>query len=99
MLSCLTWEAKEPSIKKNSTEGCLSIPKIHGHVVRPKTVKIEALNENGEKFVKEFSGLEAACICHENDHLNGVLYIDRMNKDDRKKIEKQLRDLKKSNNK
>lgn len=75
-------------------EGCLSIPNLHGNVIRPHKVKVEALNEKGERVVKEFSGLEAACVCHENDHLNGVLYIDRMDKKERAKLEKELREIK-----
>ena len=44
---------------------------------RPSHVKIKALNRDGEEFVLEADDLLARCICHENDHLNGVLFIDK----------------------
>ncbi|MCR5606636.1 MAG: peptide deformylase [Treponema sp.] len=73
-----------PEITKTSTEveeydeGCLSIPGIYETIVRPKKVSITALNEFGKRFViEDAEGLLARVIQHENDHLDGVLYIDR----------------------
>lgn len=57
-------------------EGCLSIPGKVGMVKRPEYVKIKALNKAGESFELEAEGFLARAICHENDHLNGVLYTD-----------------------
>lgn len=76
-------------------EGCLSIPTIYMDVVRPYRVRVRALNENNEEFTKEFEGMEARCIFHENDHLNGVLFIDRIKGKERKELEIRLRELKK----
>lgn len=58
-------------------EGCLSIPGASAEVERPTYVKAEALNRNGEKIIVEGTGLMAVALCHETDHLDGVLYIDK----------------------
>lgn len=66
-------------------EGCLSIPGLRGYVARPDSITVTALNLQGEEFVMHLTGFAARVVMHENDHLNGVLYIDRMeNKDDKK---------------
>lgn len=57
-------------------EGCLSIPGKVGMVVRPEKIKIRALNIKGETFEMEAEGFLARAICHEADHLEGVLYTD-----------------------
>lgn len=75
-------------------EACLSIPNVSGVIERPIEVTVEALDENGKSFQETFYGLEARCILHENDHINGKLFIDRMDKNERKAIEKHLRDIK-----
>lgn len=76
-------------------EGCLSIPKIHGEVTRPESISIEAYDINGNLFKENLSGWPARAFLHENDHINGVLFIDRMDKKDRKSISKALNNLKK----
>jgi len=57
-------------------EGCLSIPDRNGKLTRPAKVTVQALNENGEEFVLTGTGAMAKCLCHEIDHLDGILYID-----------------------
>lgn len=59
-------------------EGCLSVPGKSGMVTRPNWVKVRAFNENMEVFEMEAEGLLARCILHENDHLDGVVYVDRV---------------------
>ena len=59
-------------------EGCLSIPGERGYVIRPQRVKVKALTLEGKERLVEAEGLFARAICHENDHLNGQLYIDIM---------------------
>ncbi|QGU95255.1 peptide deformylase [Clostridium bovifaecis] len=59
-------------------EGCLSIPGEQGKVERPYKVMVRALNENGEEIELEGEELLARAICHEVDHLNGVLFIDKV---------------------
>ncbi|MDR2131742.1 MAG: peptide deformylase [Clostridiales Family XIII bacterium] len=58
-------------------EACLSIPGMVGAVTRPARVKAEALNRNGETFTIEGEGLLAKALCHEIDHLDGILFVDR----------------------
>ncbi|AKL95541.1 peptide deformylase Def [Clostridium aceticum] len=60
------------------TEGCLSLPNSSGEVIRPKNVKVKGLNREGQEVFIEGSGLLARALCHEIDHLNGILFIDRM---------------------
>lgn len=59
-------------------EGCLSVPGKSGVVSRAQKVKVRAFNEKMEEFELEAEGLLARCILHENDHLNGVVYVDRV---------------------
>lgn len=59
-------------------EGCLSVPGEQGNVIRPETVKVKALNEKGENIEITGSGLLARALCHEIDHLDGVLFIDKV---------------------
>jgi len=57
-------------------EGCLSIPNRKGRLIRPAKVTVQALDENGEEIVLTGTGALAKCLCHEIDHLDGILYID-----------------------
>jgi peptide deformylase len=59
-------------------EGCLSLPGMYGPVVRPKTVRVEAYNLRGEEVKCDLTGLLARCVQHEYDHIDGVLFPDRM---------------------
>jgi peptide deformylase len=68
----------EASGEQQEIEGCLSIPGIYGKVKRPQKVVVNALNENGEFVSLEGMGLLARAFCHEIDHLNGVLFIDKV---------------------
>ncbi len=76
-------------------EGCLSIPKVYGKISRPLHVKVEYTNLEGQRLTGSFSGLEASAVLHENDHLNGVLYIDRMKIKERQTLEPLLKEVKK----
>lgn len=71
-------EILETSGMQDGEEGCLSIPGISEEVKRPNYVKVKALNEKGEEFILEAEELLARAICHENDHLDGVLFIDHV---------------------
>lgn len=59
-------------------EGCLSFPNQYARLIRPEEVVAEALDENGKKVKIKAKGLLAQAICHELDHLDGVLFIDHM---------------------
>ncbi|RUO23155.1 peptide deformylase [Aliidiomarina iranensis] len=76
-------------------EGCLSFPNVYAKVERAGTIKVRALDREGEIFEREADGLLAICIQHELDHLNGKLFVDYLSplKRDRirKKLEKEAR--------
>jgi peptide deformylase len=59
-------------------EGCLSIPDVRGMVPRHEKVTVQAYDREGKKFSQEAEGFLARIIQHENDHLDGVLFLDRM---------------------
>lgn len=59
-------------------EGCLSVPGIFGEVSRPEKAIVEALNIKGEKVIIEGEGLLARALCHEVDHLDGILFKDKV---------------------
>ena len=64
--------------EQKSDEGCLSIPEFTDSVVRPRKLKVKALNVHGDEIKIEAEGLLARCFCHEIDHLNGILFIDHL---------------------
>ena len=61
-----------------ATEGCLSVPGVEGVVARPESVTVKGLNELGDPVKFEAEGLLARALQHEIDHLDGVLFIDRL---------------------
>lgn len=78
----------EPSLEKEvMEEGCLSIPGIYLPIVRPKAITVTWQDIEGKTHEQRFSGLDARQLMHENDHLNGVLIIDRVDKKVRKKMD------------
>ena len=74
-------------------EGCLSFPEMGGDVERSKWIKVEALNLKGKKIKKKFTGWEARIFQHEYDHLDGVVYIDRLTEEGRKEVQPRLDEL------
>ena len=77
----------ETSIKTvKFEEGCLSVPGVYSNVKRPHIIKIQAWNEKGRPFTLETGGLLARVILHEYDHLEGVLFIDRIPENKRNKL-------------
>lgn len=60
--------------EQDHVEGCLSIPGVYGKVKRPARVVVEYLDRNGKKRKVEGTGLLAVCLCHEIDHLDGILF-------------------------
>lgn len=67
-------------------EGCLSIPGVNADVVRPKAVRVQAWNAKGKPFTIDAEGILARVIQHEQDHLDGILFIDRISKGKREKL-------------
>jgi peptide deformylase len=78
-----------------SEEGCLSFPNIIGKVNRAAQIIVSGMNVAGERIEMKAGGLPARIIQHEIDHLDGILFIDRMDKETRKSIKNQLETLKK----
>ncbi len=76
-------------------EGCMSLPKLYVPVVRPKKIHISYQNLKGETIEEDLEGFRARMLMHENDHINGVLTVDRMDPKERKKVEHALQAIKK----
>ncbi len=70
-------EILETEGEQTGEEGCLSVPGKHATVTRPMKVRVRALNEDMEEITLTLEGLEARCVLHENDHLDGILYVDK----------------------
>jgi peptide deformylase len=71
----------ERSGSQTGREGCLSVPERQGIVTRPMKVKVQYQDRHGNTQVLETEGLEARAVCHELDHLDGVLYVDVMDRE------------------
>ncbi len=88
-----------PEVKKLSSpdevceEGCLSFPDIRGDIVRPDAISVTFQDVNGTPHILVCNGMLARCIQHENDHLQGVLFIDRMAKPIRSRIDRAVKAL------
>ncbi len=63
---------------QKGNEGCLSLPGLYGVVTRPDVVKVKAQNRDGKWCLYKGEGLKARCFCHEIDHLDGILYKDKL---------------------
>jgi len=74
-------------------EGCLSFPEIYADITRPKTVDEKALDKDGKPIQFRCGGLLAKAVQHEVDHLNGILFIDRMDKKTKEEIRPELEAL------
>ncbi len=84
--------------KKGSVEGeegCLSLPELYGPVPRAEEIIVEAFDLEGQGFEMECSDLMARVVQHENDHLDGVLFIDRMDEGDLPQVQPQIDDFEK----
>ncbi len=67
-----------PRSNEEAEEGCLSLPNIHGNVIRAKTIHLNAFDISGNEIDQDISGFDARVVQHETDHLNGTLFIDRL---------------------
>lgn len=81
---------------ESAEEGCLSFPGLRGDVERPARIEVAFEDLDGGRHVLVCDGLLARCVQHENDHLDGVLFIDRMDKASRRKLEPALRDMRRA---
>ncbi|NLX78105.1 MAG: peptide deformylase [Clostridiaceae bacterium] len=71
-------KVEESKEQIQAVEGCLSIPGVYGEVKRPERVVVKALNRDGEYFTIEGTGMLARALCHEIDHLDGILFEDKV---------------------
>jgi len=74
-------------------EGCLSFPEIFAEITRPESVSVKALNAKGKPVEFRCGGLLARVVQHEVDHLNGILFIDRMDRKTKDELRSQLDEL------
>lgn len=74
-------------------EGCLSFPEIYAEISRPEAVEVRALDGEGKPLAFRCGGLLARAVQHETDHLNGLLFIDRMEKKTKLELQAELDDL------
>ena len=86
------------SDKSEFEEGCLSLPTQYAKVERPSNIEVEYKDESGNKYRKSFSGIQATCLQHEIDHLNGKLFVDHISKLKKNRIIKKLEKIKKTKN-
>ncbi len=101
------WTLSEPKVYINpklsepsesivtDTEGCLSLPGLRLEIDRPDRITVEAMDLEGNWFTEVVEGYNARVRMHENDHINGVLFIDRVSTHTRNKIDPILREMKK----
>ena len=77
--------------KQRDVEGCLSCPEQWGYVTRPNKCTVRAQDRNGETYELTLEGLAARCACHEIDHLDGKLYLSRLDRESRGEAMRRIR--------
>ena len=77
-LELINPEIMESDGRSFESEGCLSVPGVSGKIYRPKTIRYRAVNRHGKTFMDYADDLMARCICHEIDHLDGILIRDKI---------------------
>ena len=83
-------ELKLDGEKFTGPEGCLSFPEIFAEITRPAEVEVTATNDKGEKIVFRAGGLLSKAVQHEYDHLQGILFIDRMSSESKREVKEEL---------
>lgn len=91
-------EILEEEGRERDVEGCLSLPEITDHVIRPRRIRLRARDLTGESFEIEAEDYRARAICHELDHLDGVLFVDHLRGLRRERARRNLRKLAESQN-
>ena len=86
-------ELKPVSDPVSGPEGCLSFPEIYADISRPESVEVKALDRAGERIEFRCGGLLARVVQHETDHLQGILFIDRMSWETKQELKPQLEEL------
>ncbi|MCU0873101.1 MAG: peptide deformylase [Pirellulaceae bacterium] len=83
----------KPKGNEESEEGCLSFPELYGPVTRPKQITVQAYNLQGEEIRASLNGMLARVVQHEYDHLDGVLFVDRMSPTARAQVQPALNEF------
>lgn len=83
------------AIRESAEEGCLSLPKIYAVVERSAAVTVRFSLLNGETVTAEYGGLLGRCLQHEIDHLDGVVFADRLSEEEKERVQADLKALKK----
>jgi len=83
----------KPKGNEESEEGCLSFPELYGPVTRPKQITVQAYNLQGEEIRASLNGMLARVVQHEYDHLDGVLFVDRMSPTARAQVQPTLNEF------
>ena len=78
LIELINPEIIESSGEQREVEGCLSVPGISGYTIRPEEVTVKALDRKGNETVIKGEGLLARAICHETDHLDGILFREKV---------------------
>ncbi len=86
-------EIKPAGEQAAGPEGCLSFPEVFADISRPGMVDVVAMNEHGKRIEFRAGGLLARAIQHEVDHLNGILFIDRMDSETKQDLKEQLDEM------
>ena len=76
MLELINPEIVEREGTSNIEEACLSCPGLAGYVERPERIVVKAFTRDGEEYSRELTGINARAVCHEVDHLDGILFVD-----------------------
>ena len=86
-------ELQLPKGNETQQEGCLSLPGVHGQVKRPKSIRLSAFDLKGNPVERTVDGFLARVMQHENDHLDGVMFFDRMNEESRRELDEPITEL------
>jgi peptide deformylase len=92
-LVLLNPELQKPKGSVTGQEGCLSLPGVFGQVKRPKTIRLKAFDLKGNPVDRVLDGFLARVIQHENDHLDGVMFFDRMTEEAKREVDDLLHEL------
>ncbi|MPS25217.1 peptide deformylase [Pigmentiphaga sp.] len=88
----ITWKSEETQVYE---EGCLSVPGIYDEVQRSARIRVEATNEQGERYELDAEGILAVCVQHELDHLEGKVFVEYLSPLKQSRIKTKLRKLEK----
>lgn len=92
-LVLLNPELQMPKGSETAQEGCLSLPGMFGQVKRPKSIRLSAYDLKGNPIERTVDGFLARVLQHENDHLDGVMFFDRVDEDAKLELQEQLDEL------